>query len=38
LGMTYIKIKENRSDEEMKAFLRQRKDKVKQIVLNGIRK
>lgn len=38
LGMTYIKIKENRSDEEMKAFLRQRKDKIKQIVLNGIRK
>ncbi|RYU97360.1 TetR/AcrR family transcriptional regulator [Emticicia agri] len=37
LTMNYVKAKENRDDEGMKAFIRQRRDKIKAFVLNGIR-
>ncbi|MFD2521059.1 TetR/AcrR family transcriptional regulator [Emticicia soli] len=37
LAMNYIKAKENRDDEAMKAFFRQRRDNIKSFVINGIR-
>ena len=37
LTMNYVKAKENRDEESMKAFIRQRRDKIKTFVLNGIR-
>ena len=37
LTMTYVKAKENRDDEAMKAFIRKRRSKIKAFVLNGIR-
>lgn len=38
LGIPYIKAKENRNDEQMLAFLQQRREKIKVFVLHGIRK
>lgn len=37
LTMTYIKAKENRDAEAMKAFIRKRRSKIKAFVLNGIK-
>jgi TetR/AcrR family transcriptional regulator len=37
LTMTYVKVKENRDEEGMKAFIRKRRSKIKTFVLNGIR-
>ncbi len=37
LGITYIKAKEKRDDAAMKIFLKQRKDKVKEFILKGIK-
>lgn len=37
LTMTYVKAKENRDVEGMKAFIRKRRTKIKAFVLNGIR-
>ncbi|GGD82467.1 hypothetical protein GCM10011514_53170 [Emticicia aquatilis] len=38
LGIPYIKAKENRNDEQMLEFLKQRREKIKVFVLHGIRK
>jgi AcrR family transcriptional regulator len=37
LTMTYVKAKESRDEEAMKAFIRKRRHKIKAFVLNGIR-
>lgn len=37
LSAPYIKAKENRSDEEMKAFLQLRRENIKTFVLRGLR-
>ncbi len=37
LTMTYVKAKENRDEEALKAFIRKRRNKIKAFVLNGIR-
>jgi AcrR family transcriptional regulator len=37
LTMAYVKAKENRDEEAMKAFIRKRRSKIKAFVLNGIR-
>lgn len=37
LATNYIKAKENRDDEAMKAFIRQRREQIKSFVLRGIR-
>jgi len=37
LATNYIKAKENRDDEAMKAFIRQRREQIKGFVLRGIR-
>ncbi|MEY4905019.1 MAG: hypothetical protein RLZZ292_2834 [Bacteroidota bacterium] len=37
LGMNYIKVKENRTDAEMKAFLQLRRENIKTFVLRGLR-
>lgn len=37
LTMNYVKAKENRDAEAMKAFIRKRRGKIKAFVLNGIR-
>lgn len=37
LTMNYVKAKENRDEEAMKAFIRKRRSKIKAFVLNGIR-
>jgi len=37
LTMNYVKAKENRDEEAMKAFLRKRRSKIKAFVLSGIR-
>jgi len=36
LNMAYIKAKENRTNDTMKEFIRQRRDKIKEFVLKGI--
>ncbi len=38
LGIPYIKAKENRNDEQMLNFLKQRREKIKVFVLHGIKK
>ena len=37
-GAPYIQAKEQRSDDDMVAFIRQRRDKIKAFVLRGIKK
>ena len=37
LGAPYMKAKENRDDEAMKAFIRLRRDKTKAFILRGLR-
>jgi TetR/AcrR family transcriptional regulator len=37
LGASYIKAKENRNDEQMKTFIRQRRASIKDFVLKGLK-
>jgi AcrR family transcriptional regulator len=37
LTMTYVKAKENRDEEGMKTFIRKRRSRIKDFVLNGIK-
>jgi TetR/AcrR family transcriptional regulator len=37
LGATYIKVMENRTDEEMVNFIRERREKIKELILKGIK-
>jgi TetR/AcrR family transcriptional regulator len=37
LGINYIKAKENRNDEDMKIFLKQRTKNIKTLIIKGIK-